>query len=108
MVIIDFITGIWKAIKTKEKVTSKKLGNTIEKMVLYMIGIIASYVLQDHIGVEIIKLTWVFVTLIITREYLSIIENIEILTGTKLLFVIKKYILKIIPDETHVKPVKKK
>ena len=98
MVTVDLFTGIWKSLKLKEPVTSKKLGDTIEKMILYMIGIITSYVLQQHIGIDVIKPLWIFGTLIITREYVSIIENIEAITGTKLVAVVKKQISKLIPD----------
>lgn len=98
MVCIDFITGMWKARKAKETITSKRMGDTIEKMILYMIGIVTSFVLQNHIGIESVNIMWVFGTLIITREYLSIIENIEILTGTKILKVISSYIAKLIPS----------
>lgn len=98
MVIVDFITGIWKAIKRKETITSKRMAETLEKMVLYMIGIITSFVLQNHIGIDGVKIMWVFATLIITREYLSIIENIEALTGTKIIQAVSNYIHKIFPE----------
>jgi len=103
MVVVDFITGLWKAIKSHEVITSKRMGDTIEKMVLYLIGIITSFVLQSHIGIEAVKIMWVFGTLIITREYLSIIENIEILTGTKILKVITTYIAKLFPEHKEEK-----
>ncbi len=101
MVSIDMLTGLWKARKKHEEITSKKLGDTIEKMILYMIGIITSYVLQQHIGIEIIKPLWVFGTLIITREYVSIIENIEAITGTKLVAVIRNQINRLLPNSEN-------
>jgi phage-related holin len=99
MVIVDFFTGIYRAFKDNEAITSKKLGATIEKMVLYMIGIIVSFVLQNHIGIDVFKIMWVFGTLIITREYISIIENIEGITGTRLVFAIRKYLDKFLPTQ---------
>lgn len=98
MVMIDFTTGIWRALKDRNSITSKKLGDTIEKMILYMVGIIVSFVLQNHININGFNIMWLFGTLIITREYVSVIENIEGITGTKMVYSIRKYIDRIFPD----------
>lgn len=42
MIVLDTITGIWKARKTGEQITSTKPIYVISKMVLYQAGIITS------------------------------------------------------------------
>lgn len=98
MVLLDLFSGIWKSLKQGEKFKSKKIWNTVEKFILYYIGLISSFVLETHIGIDIIRPLWLFSTLIIVREYVSVLENIEIITGTRLLAVIKKQLAKIFPD----------
>lgn len=97
MTIVDFITGIWKSIKLGQPISSKRIGSTIEKVILYMVGIVTSFVLQDHINIIGFQIMWIFATLIITREYISIIENIEAVTGTKLVRAIKEHLSKVLP-----------
>ena len=103
MVIVDFITGIWKSLKSGERIQSKRMAETVEKMVLYMIGIIVSFVLEKQIGIDGLRVVWVFVTIINTREYLSIVENIETITGTKILINISKYLQKVLPGKDNSK-----
>lgn len=96
MVVFDFITGIWKSKKVyNEPFNSKKIAISIEKISLYFIGALSSLALQNHIGIDIIKPLWLFSTLVITREYVSVIENIEAITGTKLVEVIKEQIARL-------------
>lgn len=86
---IDFITGIWKAKKNNEILTSKRMGDSITKVILYALGVIVMYVLQHHIAKDIINVMFLFAALVCTRETKSIIENIEIITNTKIWFFIK-------------------
>lgn len=50
LVIIDLITGIWKAITLKEKITSYKLRQTITKGAAYMIAILVGLLLDTVTG----------------------------------------------------------
>lgn len=93
---IDFITGIWKAKKLNEVLTSKRMGDSITKVILYAIGIIVMYVLQHHIGRDLINVMFLFAALVCTRETKSIVENIEIITDTKIWFIIKEQVLSIV------------
>lgn len=50
LVFIDLITGIWKALKLKEKVTSFKLRQTITKGAAYMFALLVAIILEKATG----------------------------------------------------------
>lgn len=49
LIVVDFIFGIWKSKKMKEPITSRKMSNTISKMVLYNLSILSVYFLNKYI-----------------------------------------------------------
>jgi len=93
------ITGIWKALKVGEPITAAKIGLTVTKMVLYMFGIVCAYIVQHNIALEAIKVMLIFSTLISVREFKSIIENIEVITGAKIWQFIVNQITYLLPNE---------
>ena len=95
LLFIDFLTGVWKAKKQGESITSKRMADSITKVILYTVGIIVTYVLQHHIGKDMVNIMFLFGALICTRETKSIMENIEIITKTKIWFIIKDSVLSI-------------
>ena len=99
LLIVDMITGIWKALKVGEPITAAKIGLTVTKMVLYMFGIVCAYVVQHNIALEAIKVMLIFSTLISVREFKSIIENIEVITGAKIWQFIVNQITYLLPNE---------
>lgn len=99
LLIIDMITGIWKALKIGEPITARKLGETVTKMVLYMFGIVCAYVIEHNIAFEAIKVMLIFSTLISVREFKSIIENIERITGTKIWQFIVNQVTNLLPNK---------
>ncbi len=107
LLLLDYITGIWAAYKRGEVISAKKMGVTITKMMLYMIGIIAAYVVQHNIAGDDIKVMMVFTTLISVREFKSIIENIETITGAKIWSYIVSQITTLLPDKDFNKKDKK-
>lgn len=92
---IDFVTGIWKAKKSNEVLTSKRMADSITKVILYAVGVVVMYVLQHHIAKDLVNVMFLFAALVCTRETKSIIENIEIITNTKIWFFIKEQVLSI-------------
>ena len=93
---IDFITGIWKAKKSNEVLTSKRMADSITKVILYAVGVIVMYVLQHHIAKDVINVMFLFAALVCTRETKSIIVNIEVITNTKIWFFIKDQIISLV------------
>jgi phage-related holin len=47
LIAIDTFTGIWKANKLKEKITSRKLSGIISKLALYEITVIMFFLIDN-------------------------------------------------------------
>ena len=92
LIIIDTFTGIWKANKLKEKISSRKLSAIISKLALYEITVIMFFLIDQFILNDII-LTFFSVPLMLTKvvslvlasiEVMSINENYKIVKGIDL------------------------
>ena len=92
LISIDTITGIWKAKKLGEKITSRKLSAIISKLALYEITVIMFFLIDKFILNEII-LTFFSVPFMLTKvtalvlasiEVMSINENYKIVKGIDL------------------------
>ena len=92
LIAIDTITGIWKANKLKEKISSRKLSSIISKLALYEITVIMFFLIDKFILNEII-LTFFSVPFMLTKivalvlasiEVMSINENYKIVKGIDL------------------------
>lgn len=79
-VAVDFITGIWKARKNKEPLQSKKMANSITKVVMYFLAIICSRVMETQflpVGLLPFTITQACIAFISVIEFKSIMENIS-------------------------------
>jgi len=99
-IVVDTITGIWKAKKLKIKITSRKLSAIISKMMLYEVAVIGFYLIDYFILNDIIlkffsvplMLTKILSLILVSIEVMSINENykevkgIDIWQGMKNLF----------------------
>jgi hypothetical protein len=88
-ILCDTILGIWAAIKRGERITSRKLGNIVPKMLLYQGAVLVGYVLDhlllgefvnyvfniDMLITKLIAMTLIFI------ESVSLNENMECITG---------------------------
>ena len=90
----DLITGITKAVKSKEPITSKRMRDTIIKMVFYSIAVYIGYqvdiTLFSKSALYLSKLVGGYVILI---EFQSNIENISVITGVNLWMMIKDKVM---------------
>jgi len=107
----DTIVGIWAAIKRSEKITSRKLGNVVPKMLLYQGAIIFGYMMDvwllaeftnyifsvDMLITKLIAMTLIFI------ESLSLIENIESITGKNIFQRFKQMITRAAKIKEHIK-----
>ncbi len=84
LITIDFIIGLWRAYKMKEKITSRKMGNTISKMLLYQLMILSLFLLETFILTDILPFTKIAAGLIGVVEIKSISESIEKVTGVNI------------------------
>lgn len=76
----DMITGIWAASKKNEAITSHRLADTFNKMLLYNLGVLVCFALELNIFTEIplVKIAAGTVAMI---ELKSLFENIAKVTG---------------------------
>ena len=90
MVFIDTFTGIWAAISRGDKITSRKLGRVISKLILYPLAlIVAAWCEKLQPSVPFVESA---TTLLIVVEGKSMIENLTDILGYNFLRIIKSII----------------
>lgn len=83
-VAMDLLTGLIKASKGTEKITSNRLSQTITKLLSYYIAIICSHILDTQFLIDSLlpaKTTQLVTGFIMIVEFKSIIENISQILG---------------------------
>ena len=78
-VILDTITGVWKARKLKTPVTSRKLSAIISKILLYEVTVMLFYLI-DYFILNDIVLTFFSVELMTTKILALVLVSIEIIS----------------------------
>jgi hypothetical protein len=92
VIVLDTITGVWKSIKNKVKITSRGLSAIISKMLLYEVTVIMFYMIDQFILNNIILqffsvdllLTKVLALILVSIEVMSINENYKAVKGLDL------------------------
>lgn len=84
LVAADLVVGIWKAMKTGQKIRSRRMSDTITKLLLYQIAIISGFLIEKYVITGMIPVSKLIGTVIAIIEFKSIIESIEAVTGTSL------------------------
>ena len=79
LITIDTITGIWKANKLGDKITSRKLSSIISKLALYEITVIMFFLIDKFILNEII-LTFFSVPFMLTKVVALVLSSIEVMS----------------------------
>ena len=79
LISIDTITGIWKAKKLGEKITSRKLSAIISKLALYEITVIMFFLIDQFILNDII-LTFFSVPFMLTKVVALVLSSIEVMS----------------------------
>ena len=99
-IVVDTLTGIWKAKKLGVTITSRKLSAIISKLMLYEVAVIGFYLIDKFILNDIVlqffsvplMLTKILSLILVSIEVMSINENykevkgIDIWQGMKNLF----------------------
>ena len=80
----DMVVGIWKALKLKQRIRSRRMSDTITKLLLYQIAIMSGFLIETFIISELIPITKLVATVVAVIEFKSIIESIESVTGKDL------------------------
>ena len=84
LIAVDFIFGLMRAYKLKEKITSRKASNTISKMVLYTLCVLSVFFLDKYILETTLNLAKIVAGFISLVEIKSILETFEIMTNIKI------------------------
>jgi len=79
LIVIDTITGIWKANKLGEKITSRKLSSIISKLALYEVTVIMFFLIDKFILNDII-LTFFSVPFMLTKIVALVLSSIEVMS----------------------------
>lgn len=109
IVVVDLITGLLRAKKNKEQITSRRLSNTASKLLLYLGGVLLFFVMEKYLVGDVVKL-FVDMDYFLTKclaiffsavELLSIKENTEVVFNFKYWEFFKKLLnrSKMIKDE---------
>jgi len=88
-ILLDTITGIWKAKKLKIKITSRGLSAIVSKLFLYEVAVILTYLIDKFILNDIIlqffsvplMLTKILSLVLVSIEAISISENYKSVKG---------------------------
>lgn len=97
---LDTIFGIAKAIKLKDKITSRKLSNIISKFVLYQAAVLLIFTIDTFLLGEFFKLwfsipfffTKIVTIILIFIEAVSIKENFEEAFNVNVFRLLKKFL----------------
>ena len=79
LIVIDTITGIWKAKKLGDKITSRKLSSIISKLALYEVTVIMFFLIDQFILNDII-LTFFSVEFMLTKVVALVLASIEVMS----------------------------
>jgi hypothetical protein len=79
LICIDTITGIWKAKKLGDKITSRKLSSIISKLGLYELTVIMFFLIDKFILNDII-LTFFSVPFMLTKVVSLVLASIEVMS----------------------------
>lgn len=87
---IDWVTGVWASRRRGERITSKRMSETITKVVLYNLLIITAIVVETYLapGFPLVRLAIGFIGMV---ELKSVAENITALTGVDFWKALLKY-----------------
>lgn len=80
----DFITGIMKAYKLKEAITSRALARSIYKMCFYQLAVLSAFLLETYLIPGVLPVTKLVAGVIGLTELLSVLENTQRTTGINL------------------------
>lgn len=79
VIALDTITGIWKCMKTKVKLTSRGYSAVVSKMLLYEITVILFFMI-DHFILNNIVMQFFSVQLLLTKIVALILVSIEVMS----------------------------
>lgn len=90
LIFIDLLTGLLKAKRRQQPITSKALSSTVYKMAGYQCAVIGAFIFETYLGQDAVPITKLVAGAIGTVELLSIAENVKAATGVDVLNIVKR------------------
>jgi len=83
LIVVDFVTGIRKALSIGDKITSRGIARTVNKFLLYPSAILLCEGMERVFfdNSSIVPLTYIVASFICATEFKSVLENIGAVTG---------------------------
>lgn len=85
LIVIDLVTGLWASAKKGKKITSAGFNRTLVKTLVYMFAIMVGFLTETYLTGDMAPVSKIITSYIGFTECLSIVENINIITGSNLL-----------------------
>lgn len=81
LIFFDLVSGLWRAHKCNEKITSNGFRRTITKIVAYNMAVITCFLMEKYFFDSLLPLGKIIATFIGITEGKSILENLSKITG---------------------------
>lgn len=85
LTLVDLILGVWAAYKRKERITSSGLKRTVVKTLVYQSTVILGFFAERYLIGDTLPVVKIITGYIGITELKSVLENIEEISGMKLL-----------------------
>jgi predicted transcriptional regulator len=85
LILADLATGVMAARKRKEKITSAGIRRTVSKILVYETAIALAFLAQTYMTGETVPVCNIVTGLIGMTEFLSVLENLNSISGKNLL-----------------------
>lgn len=82
LILADLITGIWAAIKRKEKIKSSTMRRVISKICVYNVAVISGFLVEQYMLDSFLPISKIVASVIGLVELKSILENGNDILGT--------------------------
>lgn len=92
LIILDFIFGIMAAKKKGEKINSKRMSDSIVKILVYQLLIISAQIVHLYLVPEWLPLLGITLAFLGLVEFFSISESFTTITGKNFIKFIREYI----------------
>ena len=102
LVMADFGAGIWASVKRGQRVTSRRMRETVSKSIAYQAAIIVGFILDGLIGTTDVFIARVIAALIGLVEAKSVFESLTAITGLDFWAVIMEKIKPTLNDAKEV------
>lgn len=85
LIVVDLVSGVLAARKRGESINSAGIGRTVGKLLIYELVIGLAFVAETYLMGPMIPASKICASLIGTAELLSVLENLNALSGGTLL-----------------------